>query len=1079
MYGMRKIYYAMVFLLLSFAGCTRDENRSLSFKEGVPVPTDLAFNVEGAELYTKAEQSVLIENRVRNLYVMQFSSSGEVLSRGYYTVGSGGTVVSYFEKADESDGASSGIIPNYPALSGADCRFLAFANINSTVRSDLENVSTYSGIEEMVYTMTVSGNIERNFFLMTASEEDVDVDDDPDTPLGINLVLKRIDAKVTFSVDINIDEATEGPVFSNLYFKVHNVPNSSYLISRSRPANAAAGTENTWDALSGSYGTMAEYANFDSVYVNNKGGRFSFYVMENRPLPKREITPDVQGDYPNLYAMREAWWEEGTETAAPVSGREFIYAPDAAAYVEILGHLEYTRLSSSGEPEYVNADVVYIIHLGETGSARDVNDVERVNNYDVRRNVRYNYNVTVTGVNSMIVEVETGVDNRPGNEGDLAISTSREVAFDAHYGRTLFKISNMNLDEASWSSENPNWGTTSKQNGLITFPYDYKWVLFAINSEFGGSNTDDRMVKFPGLHAYDGGVDFFLSDGGQLKPEDQLRAEISSDTGNKFTEGGVTKTFKELLADGSGVYADNYYRNRINTLSDGACLRDINQLINYLQEHPELFNDEGLVYITAFCDEFIYVYDPRRDNYVYQGTPVHEISSDLSDQQRRLGLWKEFVNSQDNRVLNIQPMTSTSVSPDGNTTYTNSYITFSQKPVFTAYNPAVATTAWGLETINETGELNYQVNTSINGTLPNTTGNGRQNFINFFINGSNQSDTRFDWTDLMTTETDVEDENGLNPQYRNLIYACLSRNRDLNGNNHIDPSELLWYLASIDQLTTMFIAQDALSQDQWLYTGDGKERHHVVSSSYRNTNSFSQSAMWLLWAEEGASRGDVQGSLNTLEYNGYTGSYEYDYRCVRNLGIDISNVQEEPEHYAEYERTYDNASGGWVYTIDLGRLSPSTYRTAYDDGDILPLTHERTATDKPFSSFQVKENYESSASRMTWLEMRDALNNNSNPCPDGWRVPNLREMLIIISTLNGEHGDGHSLTWPDFTQIATSYSFNGVAPNYSGNDRYGFRYDYPNIRLLDEASANGSYEYYEWKKALGYFRCVRDYYPGN
>ena len=116
MYGMRKIYYAMVFLVLSFAGCTRDENRSLSFKEGVPVPTDLAFIVEGAELYTKAEQSVLIENRVRNLYVMQFSSSGEVLSRGYYTVGSGGTVVSYFEKADERDGASSGIMPNYPAV---------------------------------------------------------------------------------------------------------------------------------------------------------------------------------------------------------------------------------------------------------------------------------------------------------------------------------------------------------------------------------------------------------------------------------------------------------------------------------------------------------------------------------------------------------------------------------------------------------------------------------------------------------------------------------------------------------------------------------------------------------------------------------------------------------------------------------------------------------------------------------------------------------------------------------------------------------------------------------------------------
>lgn len=1061
-------------LAILLSGCARDEKLENRIQEGLPVTVDLGFAVEGEELYsTKAEQSILIENRVRNLYIMQLNSLDRVVARAQYTVGTNGNVVSYFEKEEESDGASTGIIPNFDAASGTGCRFMAFANINSTLRSELENVDTYVDIQNLIYTMTVAGNIERNFFLMTASHDNIDVDNDPDTPLGINLVLKRVDAKVTFRVTMNIRDAVEGPELTNLRFRVHNVPSSSYLIGRDKPSETVTGTENTWDGDPDSYAAMGNYANFDSTLANNKGGLFSFYMMENRPVPKRMITDEERGDYSSLYAMREAWWDEGDETGQPVLGRKFKYAPDAATLVEITGHLEYTRYNQdSRRNEYVNADVTYLVHLGETGSASDLNDPDRVNNYDVRRNVRYVYNVQILGVNSMVVEVESGNDVRPGTEGDLSISTSREVAFDAHYGRTLFQISNLNLDEASWSAETRinGWGTTSIKDGLISFPYDYKWILFAINSEFGGNNDDAHMVKFPGLVAYDGGTDFFVSDGGSLRLEDELRYEIANDRGNRFEFDGQTYTFKELVQNGYEGYADNYYRSQ--TLSDSACLRDINQLINYLKHHPELFNEQGLVNITAFCDEYTYIFDPRRDNYVYQGTPVSQITRDYADQQRRLGLWKEYTNS-DRRILNIQPMTSTSVSPDGNTTYTNSYISFSQKPIYTVYNTDVANNAWGLETTNETGHLTYEAS-GVRGTLPNTTGNGRQNFLNFFIDGNIQDNTLFDWTEIQNTTTDADDKEGLNSYYRNVIYACITRNRDLNGNNHIDPDELLWYLASIDQLTILFVAQDALNQEQWLYQGDGSTRNHVISSSYRNTSIFDDKRMWLLWSEEGASRGDVNGSLK--DATPYP-SDDYDYRCVRNLGIDIARIEEEPQHYAEYRRSYDYWQRSYIYTIDLSRLNPMAYRNAFDEGDILPLTDERSETDRPFHTFQVKNELENDK-RMSWLEMRDALNNNQNPCPEGWRVPNLREMLVMLSTVNGEHeaydGNAYSLAWPDYVNIATSFSFNGVSPYYTNGERYGFRYDSPNVRLLDKTAAEATYQ----DGHAVSFRCVRDH-TGN
>ena len=1061
-------------LAILLSGCARDEKLENRIQEGLPVTVDLGFAVEGEELYsTKAEQSILIENRVRNLYIMQLNSLDRVVARAQYTVGTNGNVVSYFEKEEESDGASTGIIPNFDAASGTGCRFMAFANINSTLRSELENVDTYVDIQNLIYTMTVAGNIERNFFLMTASHDNIDVDNDPDTPLGINLVLKRVDAKVTFRVTMNIRDAVEGPELTNLRFRVHNVPSSSYLIGRDKPSETVTGTENTWDGDPDSYAAMGNYANFDSTLANNKGGLFSFYMMENRPVPKRMITDEERGDYSSLYAMREAWWDEGDETGQPVLGRKFKYAPDAATLVEITGHLEYTRYNQdSRRNEYVNADVTYLVHLGETGSASDLNDPDRVNNYDVRRNVRYVYNVQILGVNSMVVEVESGNDVRPGTEGDLSISTSREVAFDAHYGRTLFQISNLNLDEASWSAETRinGWGTTSIKDGLISFPYDYKWILFAINSEFGGNNDDAHMVKFPGLVAYDGGTDFFVSDGGSLRLEDELRYEIANDRGNRFEFDGQTYTFKELVQNGYEGYADNYYRSQ--TLSDSACLRDINQLINYLKHHPELFNEQGLVNITAFCDEYTYIFDPRRDNYVYQGTPVSQITSDYSDRQRRLGLWKEYTNS-DRRILNIQPMTSTSVSPDGNTTYTSSYITFSQKPIYTVYNTEIANNAWGLETTNETGHLTYKAS-GVKGTLPNTTGNGRQNFLNFFIDDNIQNVTRFDWTEIQNTTTDADDKEGLNSGYRNVIYACITRNRDLNGNNHIDPDELLWYLASIDQLTILFVAQDALNQEQWLYQGDGSTRNHIISSSYRNTSIFDDKLMWLLWSEEGASRGDVNGSLT--DATPYP-SDDYDYRCVRNLGIDIARIEEEPQHYAEYRRSYDYWQRSYIYTIDLSRLNPMAYRNAFDEGDILPLTDERSETDRPFHTFQVKDELENDE-RMSWLEMRDALNNNQNPCPEGWRVPNLREMLVMLSTVNGEHeaydGNAYSLAWPDYVNIATSFSFNGVSPHYTNGERYGFRYDSPNVRLLDKTAAEATYQ----DGHAVSFRCVRDH-TGN
>lgn len=1045
-------------------GCTRDEKLSPNLVEGTPVSISIQFGVEGSEVYTKAESTIEVENRVRNLFVAQFASNGDRLASAAYTVGDDGKISSYTGKVNEGDGATSGIINNFEAKAAEGCTFVALANLSTTELNGLESNTnlTYSELSDRMYTLTTEGAIDRTWFRMCALEENRDVDESMVSgSLGLVLTLKRLDAKVRFNVSVDIEGANDDLVFENLTYKVHNVPTRSYYIPRQRPAGATGQTPNTWDAgadIQGNYGTLSYYTHFDNS--TNVGGDFTFYMLENRPMPDRRITAADKGSFQNLYSMREAWWDGTTgNVGLPVDGREFTYAPSVSTYVEITGHLEYSRDSRSvlSETEYVNADVTYIVHLGETGTYEDINDETRVNNYDVRRNVNYIYNVKITGVESMVVEVEQHVDGRPGNEGNLTITTDKQVEFDAHYGRVLLKINKANLENASWAVDSPVWGGITEVNseGLITSPYDYKWVLFAINTQFGGDNESEAMVKFPGLLAYDGGLKFFngLDNPITITPE-----MVRNDFGNNFDGNG--QTFKDLLNAGSGDYRDNYYRNYIDK---DACLRDINQLINYLRNHKNdagLFNDQGEVYVTAFCEEFTYIYDPSREDYIPQGTSAAE----LGERDRRLALWHQYVDfgtGSKYRTMEIRPMATTAVSPDGNTRYTNSFITITQRPIGTIYNSG-ATTAWGLESINETGRLPDQIaNEDYIGNGKNTTGNGRENFLNFF---NDYFLSRPEWDQMMTTATSVENANGLDEDFRNPLYACISRNRDLNGNNVIEDNELLWYMASVDQLTLMFVAEDALTQDQRLYNGDGSVANHVMSSSYNGTwssNSFDVENMWMIWAEEGASRGSVGGSKEA----------NFDYRCVRNLGIDLDDIEDEPKHYATFSHTGGDTP---YFTITLNNLNDIVLRGEPDYGDILPLSHERSVTDKPYRKFDVMEN--GTDSGLTWVGMEERLNNNRNPCPDGWRVPNLRELLVIISTINGEYqstdGSAYKLDWWPLLKtqwgIATSFSFNGTG--LYGRDRYGFIYDaaynsfgpYANVSLL----TGDSYRLY--------FRCVRD-----
>ena len=196
---------------------------------------------------------------------------------------------------------------------------------------------------------------------------------------------------------------------------------------------------------------------------------FQFYMPENVQKAK---------DNPTSQALREK-----------KSGNTFTYAPDKATYMVVHGRYKGPSKTTGGE---VTANVDYILHLGDFSSANVENGQRIFNNFTVRRNTKYNFNVTVNGVDNIITEAmatsESPNEPQPGAEGDVMnTGEAKPVIFDAHYQTIIFKISKQ---KALQSSEFSVLLRTPKTNGnFITKKLeelksqDINWIKFCKANE--------------------------------------------------------------------------------------------------------------------------------------------------------------------------------------------------------------------------------------------------------------------------------------------------------------------------------------------------------------------------------------------------------------------------------------------------------------------------------------------------------------------------------------------------------------------------------------------------------------------
>lgn len=1031
------------------------------------------FSVKDSELVTRAAQDVSYEYNVQSIYVFVFSGDNRVALSGSNEDDSNGNI-NYFDleeieeehnKATINDATSTGVL-NLGAVAGSNMRICLIANIgvsNSKTRAEMTNaiseevgvfdgITTYTELKQLVLKLGVNSVQRQSAFLLTGEATGVPLDPNPDAVTEVTVPLYRTDAKITFNVKAE-NAALQDFKFVPKTWRVMNAPATTYAIPNSEVSkDTSIGVKEYLDASNDD----VDY--FDSPEVSFEGkvqddvensGTFTFYMYENLKGPNKEIR---EGD---SYALREKQEKKEAETGdvlvpgQSVINGNYVYAPELGTYVVFTGQLSYTHESTttteSGTTtyeEYVMADVEYSVHLGHN-SDTDFND------YKTLRNHHYTYNVTVRGVNDLLVEVEgdsgNGTDKeekRPGVEGEVVMSSAQLIEVDGHYDRALITFTPEEAKNIFFAVNTPcerGLDTNGFLNSeLDSYVNDYKWVKFLVNSDYGIADT--AYAPFPGEQCYDGGT-------------------------TKF---------------GTAVQSDAY--NRV------VILRDIRQLSNYFAANTP--TDD--VTVTAFIDEYLYNYNPRNDNNRVTSkngdtetvTTVYKSITDTRTDEELL-LWKRSVNN-NARMMHIVKKGDMKYSEDGQTSLSRSVVSIYQKPILSLYNHMATNlkTAWGVETVNETPKMIVS-RTSYN----NITNTNYYTTAQTLTSGSGNTK----WASVISST----DRYGLQGTYNDPSYACALRNRDFDGNGNIDQNEMQWYLAALDQMSGLWIADpiftdklfDPQNSDGFYYRdGINVPATHYVTSTIKN------SSPMVYWAEESGatSKHDdaikwrqapvpasfIESSYLPKQTNDLTADQiatvreeaVVSLRCVRNLGRSYDNDSIPHNYYIVKQQPGDGTEG----SIDLTYINAAALRTAPDSG--VPLAYGdingANENNRPYTGFYVKHQGEKVAG---WRTAYDAEIANESVCPDGYRMPNQREMLLMSIAFNT------SDQWNPNGSVAYTM-FNGQYMDFYNTHQFGaFYYLVDQNRVTRTMTAveagntvgtNGC-EIYDYYNSC-YVRCVRD-----
>ena len=854
-------------------------------------------------------------------------------------------------------------------------------------------------------------------------------------------------AHITF----NIAAAPEGAkgTFTPTSYRVYNIPSKGYLMNDTQGDGVFALTS----AIPGMDAKTGYIHTASSPIGTAQGGNYSFnfYMPENVQAEGSNATTGGERDV--LYQQRDMWESEKNAGAAP-ENKDWTHAPDQSTFVVISGTYE-SKGTATGE-DYIG-NVEYTIHLGDFSTATG-----SLNNFSVERNVSYTYNVQVLGVNNIVVEATTdNGEEQPGAEGSIYDRADTEYAYnlDAHYEQVFLEYNLSNI-VTELKKQNPS------NNGELDEAIANQLVL-VIQSEAMDHNSDGVVNKRGSLKPYEIYVNNSANpaqakadilagnmDGSSTptKGFDYKWIEFWPQTGTDIAaypgmsswaredlDGMVNSDFYEGDAQSHAVYLMDVYDVIVEM---GKKVKELylstdNTLTVNSDAYPQaageiMITKNGNDYVarfTAFVNEYYYLRHPLT------GTKV--------------SMWSVMTNKIPREMIIAM---STETSPDGNSSYSKIHSYISQLSMETFYSDRAEDSnlnAFGMETYNET-PLTYSFGKEESTTDELSDSDGRENqkvligasttpqWSNYIKSSGNG------WTQSVGTDHSThkltDDAYNLKAAYS----ACMSRNRDLNGNGKIDENEIRWYLASLNEYIRMGIGANAISSAAKLFTGDktamkkgttatssdGYPSAYIKDGSLYYTSSSSGKRVY--WAIEKGSYGAIN--------SGYDSS-PLPIRCIRVLpspsgkeGQDISSITGITSD-ATYEKLNDK---GLTVLKFEGRLMSSLYRPTRVPDSLDPHNEDQEGANSFYRGIFVAGDYlkdrEDNILGYTLSEITGNGSTMNNPCLDheeggyeNWRVPNLVELSamnaagLLDNCYDDEYGRAASCT--QFSNLDVRYGF--------------------------------------------------------
>lgn len=416
----RTIVAAMMMAAVAFWGCQQSEEQMKTVEEGLPVSISFGIEVPEMEDITVTRASSDVETRVEKMAILFYNakqaSSKPVIVRiddlGQPTQRTETNWLYTINLSEEQlDGVYSGEWYMYPV-----------ANYDKYATFDLSDLATKTLAELKEYTVTASGRDITSTAVMMSGRYGTDDNTTITLQPGANTFdnifhLKRIVSKNIFTF-VN----GTGVTFTPQKYSIHNYSTSSTLIERAE-LNEYAGA-----------GTFAEFTDLPV-----SGNSFTFYMPENTQIP----------------AAKDSWSYADRERRTEANYDTFEYAPANSTYIVVEGLYEGPGTDREGASGTVTGNVKYTIHLGNF----DTRDGKggSYGNFTVKRNAEYNYKVTVNGVNNIIVEAETNVENNPGAEGQIVRPAPHVVvSLDAHYENVILSFNAKDIANYNVSATTPN-----------------------------------------------------------------------------------------------------------------------------------------------------------------------------------------------------------------------------------------------------------------------------------------------------------------------------------------------------------------------------------------------------------------------------------------------------------------------------------------------------------------------------------------------------------------------------------------------------------------------------------------------